>query len=132
LRGGSAATQKFIPPISNPYFYYLDNKPMLTRLSDAEQEQEILKAEQPVFVTFSAKWCGPCKFMQPTIEALAKEFQDQITFISLDIEQYQTLSSKFMAVNLPTFLIFKNGVRCDRLQGIQEQSKLRSILQTLL
>jgi thioredoxin 1 len=105
---------------------------MLTRLSDTEQEQEILKAEQPVFVTFSAKWCGPCKFMQPIIETLAQEFQDQITFLSLDVEQYQKLSSKYMAVNLPTFLIFKNGVRCDRLQGIQEQSNLRSILQALL
>ena len=41
---------------------------------DSNFEEEVIKSDQPVLVDFWAEWCGPCKQLTPTIDALAEEY----------------------------------------------------------
>lgn len=102
-----------------------------TRLSDRELEAKILGSKAPTLVVFSAKWCGPCRLMKPIVEELEQEYQNQVDFLVIDIEEYPKVSDKFMVLNLPTFLFYRHGKQKKRLKGMQDKQILSETLSHL-
>ena len=43
-------------------------------ITDGNFEESVLKSSVPVLVDFWAEWCGPCRMIAPTIEALATDY----------------------------------------------------------
>ncbi|MCH8207234.1 MAG: redoxin domain-containing protein, partial [Chloroflexi bacterium] len=56
-------------------------------ITDAEFEEEVLKADIPVLVDFWAEWCGPCHQIAPALEALADEYDGKVKFVKVDTEE---------------------------------------------
>ena len=50
----------------------------LLHVTDGNFDEEIVKADIPAMVDFWAEWCGPCKMVGPTVEALAKEYEGKV------------------------------------------------------
>lgn len=48
-----------------------------------ETFDDIIKGDKPVLVDFFATWCGPCKVLSPTVEALGKEWRDKCVSLKL-------------------------------------------------
>ena len=87
-------------------------------------EAEVLKAQIPVLVDFTASWCGPCKMLAPVVEALAEEWEGKIKVVKLDVDNDKDKASEYGIMSVPTLLLFVDGEKKERLTGFRPKRKL--------
>jgi thioredoxin 1 len=98
-------------------------------LTDTNFEAEVLKADVPTLVDFWAVWCGPCKQIAPTIDALADEYQGKLKVAKLDVDHHQVTPQQYGVRSIPTVLIFKGGRVVSQLVGAMPRAKLEAEIQ---
>jgi thioredoxin 1 len=95
---------------------------------DGAAELEDLVAEQDVvLVDFYADWCGPCKMLEPTVEALAAETDAAVA--KVDIDRNQQLASQYQVRGVPTLLLFSGGDVVEQVVGVRDKSTLANLVQ---
>ena len=105
------------------------NLPPLTR---DNFETDVLKANVPVVIDFSAEWCAPCKLLSPTLERLAKDYDGRVRFLYGDVDQVRDLAMKFRITSVPTLLFFKNGQVVGQMIGNRPYQDIKAQLDRLL
>ena len=81
-----------------------------------------------VLVDFYADWCGPCQMLEPVVEHVAAETDG--TVAKVDIDADQELAAEYGVRGVPTLLLFADGEPVERLVGMQEEARLRSLVET--
>lgn len=104
----------------------------LLRVSDANFEKEIIKADMPAMVDFWAEWCGPCKMVGPAVEALAKEYEGKVKIAKMDVDENRETPARFGIRSIPTLIMFKEGKVAHTLIGALPKSEIEKELQKLL
>lgn len=66
-------------------------------------------ATVPVVVKFGAKWCAPCKAIEPTLESLAKKLDGKLVILSVDIDELPDLAGQYNLMGVPSIFVFVNG-----------------------
>lgn len=89
---------------------------------------ELLRSGKPVVVDFWANWCAPCHVMAPILRGLAKEFEGEVSFAKVDVQNNQDLATQFSVRSIPTLVLFRNGKEWDRLTGVRSRSELRKLI----
>ena len=87
---------------------------------------------KPVLVDFSATWCGPCKALAPTIDAVAKEFAGRLRVYKVDIDQAGDTAAQFGVASVPTCIFFRDGKEVDRFVGNQDLRSVRQRIEKVL
>jgi len=95
-------------------------------------ESEVLKSNIPVVVDFWAEWCGPCKMLSPTVDAIAGEYEGKIKVLKLDVQTEASIASKYGVSSIPTLLLFKGGEVADRLVGLRQKNDIIARIDLLL
>jgi thioredoxin 1 len=101
----------------------------VTEITDANFESEVLKAELPILIDFWATWCGPCRQIAPTVDALADEYKGRIKVGKMDIDHHQIVPQQYGVRSIPTLLIFKGGKVVGQVVGAVPRAKLEAELQ---
>lgn len=105
---------------------------MVKEFTDANFENEVLKAEGPVFVDFWAPWCGPCKMVAPVIEALATEMEGKVTVGKINVDDHQAFAQKYGVMSIPTMILFKDGAEAARTIGFTPKEELVKFIEAAL
>jgi thioredoxin 1 len=101
-------------------------------VSDATFDQEVLKSEQPVLVDFWAVWCGPCKAIAPTVDALAAKYAGQLKVTKVNVDQNGATPSRYGIRGIPALLFFKDGKVADQIVGYVPQDVIEVKVQKML
>jgi thioredoxin 1 len=98
-------------------------------LTDQNFDKEVLKSEIPTLVDFWAVWCGPCRQVAPTVEALAEEYKGRLKVGKMDVDHHQLVPQQYGIRSIPTLLIFKGGKVVGQVIGAVPRSKLEAEIQ---
>ena len=101
-------------------------------VNDATFDQEVLKSEQPVLVDFWAVWCGPCKAIGPTVDAVAAKYAGQLKVAKVNVDQNGATPSRYNIRGIPALLFFKDGKVVDQIEGWKPQDEIEEKIQKLL
>jgi len=100
-------------------------------LDESNFDREVNNSEQPVLVDFWAEWCGPCKLIAPLIDEIARERSASLKVGKVNVDENQSLSSKFNIRAIPTLLLFKNGQVRDQVTGMTSKKDLLGRIEAL-
>jgi len=101
-------------------------------VNDATFDQEVLKSEQPVLVDFWAVWCGPCKAIAPTVDAVAANYAGRLKVTKVNVDENGATPSRYGIRGIPALLFFKGGKVADQVVGYVPQDVIEEKVKRLL
>src|SRR5262245_64909248 len=104
----------------------------LQQVTEKDFEREVLMSELPVLVEFGATWCGPCKVVEPELQALAQEYAGRAKVLTVDIDQSPYLARQLGIQSVPTFLVFHQGRPVTGKAGAMKRAQLAELLEPVL
>lgn len=105
---------------------------MVAELSDAEFNEQIISNRETYLVDFWAPWCGPCRLVAPIVEELADEYKESMKVGKINVDDHQLTAQQFGVMNIPTLLIFKDGVLKERITGALPKPALKQAIDKAL
>jgi thioredoxin 1 len=96
----------------------------LTATTDATFAADVLAAETPVLVDFTAVWCPPCRMIKPVLERIAAEQAGRLRVVTLDVDENPITARTYQVLGMPTLALFVGGERVAGLAGACPQAAI--------
>jgi thioredoxin 1 len=96
--------------------------------TDAGWDTDVLNSDKPVLVDFWAEWCGPCRMMSPTIDALADEYAGRVKVGKLNVDENGGTAMRYGIRGIPTLLVFKGGQVVAQKVGAVGKTDVQALL----
>ena len=99
----------------------------MLEITNANFESEVINSDKPVLLDFWAEWCGPCRMLAPTGEAIANERED-IKVGKINVDNEDRLAVSFGIDSIPTLIIVKNGEIAGKLVGYNSKTIVETFI----
>jgi thioredoxin 1 len=104
----------------------------VTHVTDANFEQEVMKAPTTVLIDFWAPWCGPCKAIGPIVDELAGEYAGRLKVVKMNVDDNPQTPSRFGVRGIPNLLIVRDGQVKDQIIGAVPKAQLVRAVDTAI
>jgi thioredoxin-like negative regulator of GroEL len=101
-------------------------------IEGAEWEHAIRSATRPVLAHFHTSWCGQCRILVPSLEALAAELEDELQVAKVNLDHCPELARRYGFTDVPALVLFDNGAPIALLDPWMSPRQMKAHLQGLL
>jgi thioredoxin 1 len=105
----------------------IDMAENIVNINDSTFESTVKSAAR-LIVDCWAPWCGPCRMLGPTIEAMANDYKDKITFAKLNTDESPKIAMSLGINSIPTILFFKDGKQVERMTGAHPRQNIEAMI----
>ena len=100
----------------------------IEQVTDANFADEVEGSSTPVLVDFWAEWCGPCRMMNPILEAFESKHGEQVRVAKLNVDESPQTAGRFQVLSIPTMLVFQDGQPVKQMVGAMSAQRLEEAL----
>jgi thioredoxin 1 len=100
----------------------------IKHVTDTTFNSDVLESPIPVLVDYWAEWCGPCKMIAPALDESADAYADRLSIAKVDVDQNQSLASRYHVRGIPTLMLFKHGEVVATKIGAVSKSQLAAFI----
>lgn len=93
-------------------------------VTDETFAEEVLRADLPVLVEFTADWCGPCRQIEPVLKEVAREEEGRLKVVRLDVDTNPETQSAYGVLSMPTLMVFRGGEPVKSMVGARPKRRL--------
>ncbi|MFE9650012.1 thioredoxin [Streptomyces sp. NPDC006365] len=104
----------------------------VAEVTEADFEEEVIGAELPVLVEFTADWCPPCRQIAPVLSAVASEERDRLKVVQLDVDTNPEITNAYGVLSMPTLMVFRGGEPVKSMVGARSKRRLLEELSDVL
>jgi thioredoxin 1 len=100
----------------------------IVKFTDGNFDADVIGNQQPVLVDFWAEWCGPCRALAPTIDALATDYAGKLHVGKLNVDENPEVTMRYMVRGIPTVMLFKGGKVVDQIVGNADKTAFKQMV----
>ncbi len=104
----------------------------VAEVTDADFAAEVIAAELPVLVEFTADWCPPCRQIAPVLSAVAAEEGHRLKVVQLDVDTNPETTNAYGVLSMPTLMVFRDGQPVKSMVGARPKRRLLEELADVL
>jgi thioredoxin 1 len=82
------------------------------------------KAKGVVLVDFWAEWCGPCRALAPTVDAIASDYDGRVIVAKMNVDENPDVPGNYAIRGIPTLLLFKDGELAETIVGLKSKEDI--------
>ncbi len=105
---------------------------MAKEVNEQNFEEEVLKSEIPVVVDLWAEWCGPCVALTPILEEVAKDYENKVKVVKVNVDNNPGIAQQYGVASIPTLLYMKEGKVVAQNVGLRPKSELAKSFEDLV
>ncbi len=91
-------------------------------------QQDVLDSKKIVLLDVWAPFCGPCRGLEPIVEAIAEQTKTWVDVVKLDASTEMDFVQELGVSGLPTFFAYKDGQIVNQISGATTKAKIEEML----